>query len=415
MPNAIVSGEGMTGFDPSVRTAGADPDDDRWYSDWSVDEWDEIAEVVAVEPLRSQNRVVKWAVWTSFAVVTVLILVVGYVGWWYLGRVQPAESLDAESVQFTVDTSDTVESVAARLQAAGVVEDASVFTWYADQKGGLELVPGYYQLPANAHIGDVLAGLRTPPGETYRKVTFPEGFTVAQMAARLADEQPRLDADQFIAATAAAIVPDAYQRPPDITSLEGLLFPDTYQISNADNEAQVIERMVGLMERVAVNQEGLVEIAPDYGITPYQALIVASMIEKEAKLDVDRPKIARVIYNRLYMGMELQIDATLFYGQPPGTEFGDVRYVDSPYNTYERKGLPPTPIANPGRASIDAALHPAPNPSPGDPICQGLPDPTVYCLYVYYVLATAEGGHAFAATIEQHEANIAAARAAGLL
>jgi UPF0755 protein len=139
------------------------------------------------------------------------------------------------------------------------------------------------------------------------------------------------------------------------------------------------------------------------------------MIEEEAKLDEDRPKIARVIYNRLYVQMPLQIDATVYYGQDRSIPFPDLRQIDTPYNTYLRMGLPPTPISNPGRASIRAALNPAPNPPPGDPVCQALPDPTQNCIYLYYVLANAEGGHAFAVTAEQHQANVDAAAAAGLL
>jgi len=404
-----------TGFDPSVRTGGADPDDDRWYTDWELDEWDEVAEVPGVEPLRGQNRVAKWAVWTSFALVTVLMLVIGYVGWWYLGRVQPDTGAPPEAVEFIVADDDTLELVADRLQATGLVEDASVFLWYIDQKGGLELTPGYYELRTNLHIGDVLARLRTPPAETYQRITFPEGFTLRQMANRLADQQPLLDAEEFLAAARTATIPDVYGRPAGETWAEGLLFPDTYQISNADNEAQVIERMVGLMERVAVNQEDLAEGAAALGLTPYQVLIVASMIEKEAKLDADRPKIARVIYNRLDIDMLLQIDAAVYYGTDVDAPFSQLRQIDTPYNTYMHHGLPPTPIANPGRASIRAALNPAPDPPPGDPICRDLPDPTVGCHYVFYVLANDQGGHAFAATEEQHAANVAAARAAGLL
>jgi UPF0755 protein len=206
-----------------------------------------------------------------------------------------------------------------------------------------------------------------------------------------------------------------------VTSLEGLLFPDTYQVSNADNEAQVVERMVTLMERVAT-QEDLDTKAAILGRSPYEILIVASMIEKEAKLDEDRPKIARVIYNRLFTNMPLQIDATLLYGQPKGSSPSALRDVDTPYNTYLHVGLPPTPIANPGRASIQAALNPAPNPAPGDPICldlkrraqeRGESEPP--CVYLYYVLANENGGHVFAASLEQHEANVQRARDLGLL
>jgi UPF0755 protein len=389
-----------------------EPDYDRRRSDWAIDEWDEVGEVPAVEVVRHQTRIVKWAVWASFALVIVLILVAGYVGWWYLGKAKPAGDPGPPEA-FTVFESDSVLSLTNRLEAEGFVVDAEVFRWYIDHEGGLEITPGYYQLPTNDHMGNVLSRLRTPPDQTYQRVTFPEGFTIEQVAARLAEEMPRLDAEAFVAAANSPTLASLL-RPPGVTSMEGLLFPDTYQISNAENEAQVALRMASLMERVA-EQEDLVEGAAELGRTPYEVLIIASMVEKEAKLDVDRPKIARVIYNRLFIGMNLQVDSTLYYQGDRSTPFPILRQRPGPYNTYLNAGLPPTPIANPGRASIQAALHPAPNPPPGDPICQGLDDPTVDCLYLYYVLANEDGGHAFAATIEQHEANIRAARAAGVL
>ncbi|MFP5489431.1 MAG: endolytic transglycosylase MltG [Acidimicrobiia bacterium] len=389
-----------------------EPDYDRRRSDWEVDEWDEVGEVPAVEPVRQQTRIVKWVVWAALVLTVVLVLVAGYVGWWYLERVQP-EGEAGPPRAFTVTTTDTMLSVSERLQVEGFVVDAEVFRWYVDQQGGVDLTPGFYQIPVNDHMGNVLSRLRTPPDQTYESVTFPEGFTIAQMGERLADVSPRLEADAFTAAANSPEIPSLL-RPPGVTSMEGLLFPDTYRVSNADNEAQVVLNMAGLMERVA-EQEDLIAGAAEVGLTPYEVLIVASMIEKEAKLDVDRPKIARVIYNRLFLGMNLQIDATLYYQGDRDTPFPVLRQTPGPYNTYLNAGLPPTPIANPGRASIRAALNPAPNPPPGDPICRDLDDPTQLCWYLYYVLADEDGGHAFATTLEQHEANIEAARAAGIL
>jgi UPF0755 protein len=393
-------------------TVTNEPEQDRRRSDWVVDAWDEIGEVAAVEPVRTQTRILKWAVWVAFALVIMLILLAGYVGWWYLDRARP-DGDPGPPRAFTVLEDDTLWSLANRLEVSGFVVDAEVFRWYVDRQGGLELTPGYYQLPVNDHMGNVLSRLRTPPDQTYQRVTFPEGFTVEQMAERLGEEMPRLDAEAFVEAANSPEL-TSLLRPAGQTSLEGLLFPDTYQISNADNEAQVVLRMAGLMERVA-EQEDLVDGAAALGRTPYEILIVASMIEKEAKLDEDRPRIARVIYNRLFIGMNLQVDATLYYRGDRGTPFPELRQEPGPYNTYLNPGLPPTPIANPGRASIRAALNPAPNPPSGDPICQDLEDPTRDCRYLYYVLADEDGGHAFAATIEQHEANIEAARRAGVL
>ena len=184
-----------------------------------------------------------------------------------------------------------------------------------------------------------------------------------------------------------------------MTSLEGLLFPDTYQVAANETTDSVVRRMVGLMDRVAAT-EG-VDQAPDrLGLTPYQVLIVASIIEREAKVDEDRGKIARVVYNRLRDHMALEIDATLLYAAPPGTNGVTQQLIDSlnsPYNTYKNFGLPPTPIANPGRASIHAAMNPTDGP------------------WKYYVLADASGRHAFATTLAEHQANVAAAKAKGLL
>jgi UPF0755 protein len=389
-----------------------EPDLDRRRSDWAVDEWDEAGEVPAVEPLRRQTRIVKWVVWLALVLVMGLIIVAGYVGWWYLGQVKP-DGDPGDDVPFTVLEDDTIDSLALRLEAEGLIVDESVFKWYVERKGGLEVTPGFYSLPTNDHVGNVLSRLRTPPAQTYQRVTFPEGFTIEQMADRLVETMPRLDRHAFVAAANSPTAPARF-RAPGVASLEGLLFPDTYQVSNADNEAQVVERMISIMERVG-DQEGIEEGAAAISRDPYDILIVASMIEKEAKLDEDRAKIARVIYNRLFIGMNLQIDATLLYGQPNGASPSALARIDGPYNSYLRPGLPPTPIANPGRASIRAALNPAPNPPSGDPICQVLPDPTQGCIYLFYVLADEDGGHAFAVTLEQHEQNIRTARAAGVL
>ena len=388
--------------------------DNEYLENWREDPWDsptalaQSGRVAADREPPDQRQA-----WPVIRMVVVLVaavaLVLGAGGLWYLRMVNPAGG-DGLAQNFTVNENESLTQVANRLEDEGFISSASVFTWYVSRKGGLDVAPGYYLIVKRAHMGDVMASLATPPAATFVKVTFPEGFTIEQMGARLADRTLRLNAEQFVVLASSSDV-ESWLRNPRQPSLEGVLFPDTYQVSGEETESQVIARMVSLMERVG-RQEGLDQSPTAVGLSPYETLIVASMIEREAKLGEDRAKIARVIYNRLELGMRLQIDATLYYDATDGASFGELKESDSPYNTYRYKGLPPTPIANPGRASIVAALNPAPNPPAADPICQGVARP---CRYLYYVLSDKQGGHTFAATLAQHEQNVERSRAAGLL
>ena len=235
----------------------------------------------------------------------VTILIAGAVGWWYLGKINP-EGDPGDVQSFSVQETDDLESLSVRLEDAGLVSDASVFRWYVDRNGGLEITPGFYQMRPADHMGNVLDTLETPPGQTYTKVTFPEGFTIERMATRLESTIGRMSAEDFeFAATDRAI--RSVWSPPGVTSLEGLLFPDTYQVSNAESEAQVVERMITLMERVG-NQEDIESRSAIFARTPYEILIIASLIEREAKVPEDRAKISRVIHNRLFVEMNLQVD-----------------------------------------------------------------------------------------------------------
>lgn len=383
--------------------------------EWPHDLWDdtEYTETAVVERSSRQHRVLKWLVFAVASVLIAGVLTGGAIGWWYIREVNPSGDPKA-SINFTVNDNDTLQTISVRLEEAGVITNAGVFRYYVEHKGGLVLTPGYYEFRPRDHIGNLMRVLNTPPAATYKRVTFPEGFTISQMGKRVQRDLPPMTAASF---TVAATSPDLHSsfQAPGSTSLEGLLFPDTYQVAGNESETQVIARMIKLMERVG-RQENIDQRATELGldITPYKVLIVASLIEREAKFDSDRAKIARVIYNRLFLGMPLGIDAALYYGQPPDLPFGVLKATDSGYNTYLHPGLPPTPIANPGRASIRAALNPAPNPSLGDPLCKGLVGNPA-CVYLYYVVSDADGHHVFAVTLDQHNANVQAARDAGLL
>lgn len=384
--------------------------DDR---SWHRDPWDDadVTDALVVERPRRQRRPFKWLMWLLCYLGLAGVVAVGVAGLWYSQQVNPKGDPGAP-VTFTVSADDTLETVSERLHDEGLVESASVFRWYVERHDGLELIPGYFRIRPDDHMGNIMSVLRTPPSETFTKVTFPEGYTFEKMGRRLEEKVPRLSAMDFnVAATEGSI--RSVWSPEGTNSLEGLLFPDTYQVSNGESAGQIIERMVKLMERVG-RQENIEERSPLMGMTPYQILIVASLIEREARVPEDRAKIARVIYNRLFFGMPLGIDAALFYGQDPSLTFSEVKALDTPYNTYLYPGLPPTPIANPGRASIKAALNPVANPSLGDPICVGLVRDEL-CVYLYYVLADEDGRHVFSATLEQHEANIEISRRKGLL
>lgn len=381
--------------------------------EWKHDPWDDpdVTDALVIERPRRQHRSVKYLVYLTGVVVVAGLIVAGCVGLWYLRQVNPSGDPGAVQV-FTVLPTDSVQTVSERLQHRGLITNARVFRYYVDHNGGLTLTPGDYELRPRDHLGNVMRVLRTPPSLTYTKVTFPEGFTLEKMSERLSAKLPRTDPLAFMVAVTDGSIRSVNQ-PEGINSLEGLLFPDTYQISADETPSHLAQRMVDLMDLV-VRQEDVVAKGYPLGLSAYQVLIIASMIEKEAKVDEDRPKIARVILNRLALGMPLQIDATLLYGQPAGSSPTALSLIDTPYNTYMHTGLPPTPIANPGRASIQAAVNPAPDPSQGDPICVALPVPTD-CHYLFYVVADEDGRHVFAATNEQHEINKQHALELGLL
>jgi UPF0755 protein len=382
-------------------------------NDWHADPWDDVSAVPesATEELRPGFDYLRGPVRMVVTMVVATVLLLGAAGWWTIHQLNPSGDPGA-AVNFTINEGDTMSSVASRLDADGIISNATLFRWYASTRGDISLVPGYYALKPGDNAGNIIEALSTPPAQTFVSVTFPEGMTIAQMGERLSSKLTFMSREDFVAAaTDGSIVSDLL--PKGVTSLEGLLFPDTYQVSGDGSEARVVSTMAGMMQRVA-RQVDLKSGAKIRGFSQYQILIIASLIEREAKVPEDRAKIAQVIYNRLAEKMKLEIDASVKYGLDPSMSWTDMKATDHPYNTYIYPGLPPTPIANPGRASIQAALAPAGAPSKTDEACIGLPAGEK-CRYLYYVLADKTGRHVFATTYEQHLANIEKSRAAGVL
>ena len=199
-------------------------------------------------------------------------------------------------------------------------------------------------------------------------VVFPEGFTrkqmaervaaVAKIAARKRKIRPRLSRAAYLAATAKPRVPACFRT--NVKTVEGFLFPATYEFFKETTSAQLVQDQ---LDAFCENWQQLdLGYARSKNLTPYDVLIIASMIEKETLSPDERELVSAVIYNRLHAGMALQIDATLRYGLdiPPTESIRQSQLEsNSPYNTRNRQGLPPTPIANPGLASLQAAAHPA--------------------------------------------------------
>jgi UPF0755 protein len=271
---------------------------------------------------------------------------------------------------------DTAYELAVKLAEMGIVKSAAAFRKVAaNEDEAANLQPGFYQLREHMSAAAALDLLLDPASRLRGRATIPEGSTVQQALAILAKNTELPAADL----KAAAANPAALGLPPYAKGkLEGFLFPATYDIEPKMTAVEVLTMMVDRFKEAA-ESSGLLQRSEELGITPYEAVIVASLIERESRVDEEYPKVARVVYNRLERREPLGIDAAILYGL--GRTSGGLKQSelakDTPYNTRLNAGLPPTPIANPGDAALDGALAPA----VGD--------------WLYYVLADKQGHHLF--------------------
>jgi UPF0755 protein len=253
--------------------------------------------------------------------------------------------------------------IADDLEEKRVISSALAFRVYMKLSGiNREFRAGEYGLRTGMGFEELTSKLKKGPDIKYTRVTIPEGFTLEQTATRVG-EKTHISKEQFIqAATFDTIKPAAFPQGPPDGSLEGFLYPQTYFITEKEDAAVLVNRMVSQFDRETKEIDWSKSSA--LGLNPYQVIVVASLIEEEAKVDEERGKISAVLYNRLRMNMKLEIDATVQYitkkynGQP--LTQSDLE-IDSPYNTRRYAGLPPGPIANVGATSVEAALNPAPS------------------------------------------------------
>jgi UPF0755 protein len=319
----------------------------------------------------------------------VLALLGGGVALWARQRLAtPYRGFEGQEVYVDLPAGTSVTGIADRLAAAGVLPDAWTFRLAARLTGAdRRLQAGEYRFAGSTSPNDVMA--RLVAGDVFtRSVTFPEGLTIAEMG-EVFGRSGLGAASEFIAAASDALL----ARPFDdqATSLEGYLFPDTYNLPRRAGAGGTVRAMVARFGR-AFDSE-LRAAATARRMTVRDVLTMASLIEKETARADERALVSGVYHNRLRIGMPLQCDPTVIYAlMLAGRWNGNLRRVDlqmdSPYNTYKVRGLPPGPIASPGRASMEAAIRPADVP------------------YLYFVSRN-DGSHVFARTLAEHNRNVA--------
>ncbi len=284
-----------------------------------------------------------------------------------------------EDIVLEIPKGASLGEIARRLEESGVIKNANAFKGYVLFRGWEKsLKAGEYEFQQGSLMGDVVGKLLR--GDVVlREITIPEGLTVAQIA-ELLDSKGVIKRENFLKVArdpelARGVLGDS------VDSFEGYLYPDTYRVSKAISAEELVERMV---ER---HREVLAQIdQSNEELSEREIVILASIIEKETAVPAEKPLISAVLRNRLRRGMRLECDPTVIYGM--GEEFdGNLRerdlQMDNPYNTYVIEGLPPGPISNPGRSSLEAAV----NPAPVD--------------YLYFV-SRGDGTHKFSSSYREH-------------
>jgi UPF0755 protein len=314
-----------------------------------------------------------------------LLLVVAVLGVIYLivssatgGGGEVAGEEPGEPVQIEVVQGDTLSSVADKLEAEGIIGSSFFFTLQARMGGESSGIrPGQYAFAADEGNDEIMTKLTEGEAVPTFAVTVSEGLTLEETASAVA-ENGEISAGEFEEAANRTDYGYAFLEDGAINDTEGFLFPKSYEFEEGTTADQIVNR---LLEQYLLETENVdfAAASEELNLTEYELLTVASLIEREAANEAEKPIIASVIYNRIRAEMPLQIDATIQYArgeQKENLSLPDLE-VDSPYNTYQNTGLPPGPIASPSLSSIEAAVN---------------PDETDF---VYYVITPDGGEHFF--------------------
>jgi len=323
-----------------------------------------------------------------------VVLLLGALYALFLRSNNPALS-DGRQVTFVVAPGESTAKIAANLKRAGLIDNVTIFRFRLLRSGlTTTLKAGTHKLTAGMDYERIILELRQSPGVPSAKVTIPEGANIDRIAVILQDKIGLSAADFKAYAEAAA--PDFVTQYPFLAgayddSLEGFLFPDTYQFSVSISAPEVCAQMLARFQSVYGGLPAPAAGAANRDFSPAQYVTIASLVEKEVSVPAERPLVASVIYNRLDRSMKLQLCSTVQFLLPDPSK-NKLRLTTedlatpSPYNTYLNSGLPPGPIANPGKAALQAALNPARTD------------------YLYFVLTGKDGSQTFASTAAEFEA-----------
>lgn len=319
-----------------------------------------LAEPTRFEKLRAAVLNLGWKKWTAIAVVAAVLLGAGlFLAFGTSHTIERSDRDAGENIYMVVKPGTTASEISDRLMQLGVIDSRLRFWWLMKLQGDAsKFKTGTYaftpHMDEQAVLDKLVAG-----DTTVVKFTIPEGFGIKEIAKRLADEG-LVDEQEFLAEAKDFAPYDYMKKRPNVRyAAEGYLFPDTYVI-HSDVSAEGIMKMMAEDFDTRLTP-ALRQQAAAKGLSIHDLITLASLVEKEARYDEDRPIIAQVFFKRLQMGMPLQSDTTLQYlmaGPKEDVSIEDTK-IDSPYNTYQHEGLPPGPIASPGMKSILAVLNPA--------------------------------------------------------
>jgi len=344
-----------------------------------------------------EAKIVRKIVLIISTIILLLIIVIGGGGFLYIqSALKPVDADTKMHKTVDIPMGYSVTGIGEKLEKNGIIKNAKVFKYYVKFKNEGGFMAGKYQLSPSMDVPEIVSRLKTGKvlAEASFKITIPEGKQLKEIAGIMAKATHQNEADVFNKLNDKQYIKSLMIKYPDILTeeilhstvkypLEGYLYPATYPFYKPNPTVE--EMVTAMLDKTRTVLSDYTEKSKEKKLSIHQLLTMSSLVEEEATGKADRKTIASVFYNRLKQGMPLQTDPTVLYAEGKHKEkvyYKDLQ-VDSPYNTYKNTGLPPGPIANSGRISIEAALE---------------PNQTDY----YYFLATADGSVIFTKTLAEH-------------